>query len=249
MRKVSSLLSDSLFVTGFFAIAVTIMLGLFSFVLSYWAMREFARASGAVVNGLDIIWPLTVDFAMVVFGLTALFKTMQKHRAIAQRLLVILFSALSVLFNVLHSPGVWSSQLAASMPPFALVLALESLLDMITGIVKRNGDEIKRVIESRDAQWQSAIAERDNMIESLKSSIARLAVESASSNSVRNDAHVTKCFCGYDGDDIESHTRLHITQARWYDTAEAALDELSRMYPGAVGVLTVDAIREWQCAV
>lgn len=230
MKKAPSLLTDSLFLTGFFAIAVTVMLGLFSFILSYWAMREFARASGAVVTGLDIIWPLTVDFAMIVFGLVALFETMRGQRAIVQRLLVILFSALSILFNVLHSPNLWSSQLAASMPPFSLVLALESLLGMITSIVKKSEDRV--------AAWRDAVRDRDEIIEALKSQIAKSAVEQAVASS---------CFCGYSGDDMEGHTKLHVFQVRRYQNPQQALDWLRETYQSSDGRLpTLEKIGEWQ---
>ena len=130
--KPPSLLSDSLFVVGSVAILVTTLLGVFSFALSYTAMRELARSSGAVVDGLDILWPLVVDFAMIVFGSVAIFRTLRQQDSFWQRALVVLFSLLSILFNVLHSPDRWQSQLVAAMPPFALVLALESIISMIT---------------------------------------------------------------------------------------------------------------------
>lgn len=231
-RKTPTILSDSLYLIGSIAIFVTVLLGVFSFALSYMAMRELARASEAVVSGLDILWPLVVDFAMIVFGTVALFKTLKQQSSWRQRALVVLFSGLSILFNVLHSPNRWQSQLVAAMPPFALVLALESLIGMISSsFEKHKVDGRDRVIDEQSRQLDE--------LEKKLSELTPIAVMPTTTPA---------CFCGYSGDDLDSHNGLHVYQVRQVRTPNQGLEVLKRLYSGNGNMPNLETISAWQAA-
>lgn len=233
-KKPPTILSDSLYLVGAIAVFVTVLLGVFSFALSYMAMRELARSSGAVVSGLDILWPLVVDFAMIVFGTVALFKTLKQQSSWRQRALVILFSGLSILFNVLHSPNRWQSQLVAAMPPFALVLALESLIGMISSSFE------KHKVDGRDR----VIDEQSRQLDELEKKLSELMPVAVV------PTPVPVCFCGYTGNDLTSHNGLHVYQVRQVRTPAQGLEVLRHLYPSTNGSLPdITTIAQWQAAI
>jgi Protein of unknown function (DUF2637) len=108
-------------------------IGAAAFLLSYDALHSLALASG-VRPGLARIWPGVLDGFIVVATLTVVAAKGASRPTWYPWALVVLFSAASVAFNILHaidqglaSAG-WIAALVFAMPPVALVLATHLLL-------------------------------------------------------------------------------------------------------------------------
>jgi hypothetical protein len=108
-------------------------IGAAAFLLSYDALHSLALASG-VRPGLARIWPGVLDAIIFVATLTVVAAKRASRPTWYPWALVVLFSAASVAFNILHaidqglaSAG-WIAALVFAMPPVALVLATHLLL-------------------------------------------------------------------------------------------------------------------------
>ena len=108
-------------------------IGAAAFLLSYDALHSLALASG-VRPGLARIWPGVLDGFIVVATLTVVAAKRASRSTWYPWALVVLFSAASVAFNILHAidqalaPAGWVAAMVFAMPPVALVLATHLLL-------------------------------------------------------------------------------------------------------------------------
>jgi hypothetical protein len=108
-------------------------IGAATFLLSYDALHSLALASG-VRPGLARIWPGVPDGFIVVATLTVVAANRASRPTWYPWALVVLFSAASVAFNILHAvdqalvAAGWVAALVFAMPPVALVLATHLLL-------------------------------------------------------------------------------------------------------------------------
>jgi hypothetical protein len=108
-------------------------IGAAAFLLSYDALHSLAVASG-VRPGLARIWPGVLDGFIVVATLTVVAAKRARQPTWYPWALVALFSAASVIFNILHAldryltAARWVGPLVFAMPPLALVLATHLLL-------------------------------------------------------------------------------------------------------------------------
>jgi hypothetical protein len=108
-------------------------IGAAAFLLSYDALHSLALASG-VRPGLARIWPGVLDGFIVVATLTVVAAKRANRPTWYPWALVVLFSAASVAFNILHAidqalaRAGWVAALVFAMPPVALVLATHLLL-------------------------------------------------------------------------------------------------------------------------
>jgi len=108
-------------------------IGAAAFLLSYDALHSLALASG-VRPGLARIWPGVLDGFIVVATLTVVAAKRAGRPTWYPWALVVLFSAASVAFNILHAvdqalaAAGWVAALVFAMPPVALVLATHLLL-------------------------------------------------------------------------------------------------------------------------
>jgi hypothetical protein len=108
-------------------------IGAAAFLLSYDALHSLALASG-VHPGLARIWPGVLDGFIVVATLTVVAAKRASRPTWYPWALVVLFSAASVAFNILHAvdqtlaAAGWVAALVFAMPPVALVLATHLLL-------------------------------------------------------------------------------------------------------------------------
>jgi hypothetical protein len=108
-------------------------IGAAAFLLSYDALHSLALASG-VRPGLARIWPGVLDGFIVVATLTVVAAKRANRPTWYPWTLVVLFSAASIAFNILHAldqalaPADWVAGLVFAMPPVALVLATHLLL-------------------------------------------------------------------------------------------------------------------------
>ena len=115
---------------------LTLLLALFSFVLSFNALTDLAAKHGVSIPPL---FPFVVEAAVIVFSLNALYRSLQGESARVQWALIIGSSLLAGLFNVAHAQADWLSRLMAAMPSLFLLLSFESFLSLVKHSVTRQG--------------------------------------------------------------------------------------------------------------
>jgi len=98
--------------------------------MSYDALYGLALAEG-VPRRLAWLWPLVVDGFIVVASLAVLHAVLEHRPTVYPWTLVLGFSAVSVLFNVLHAAPTAVARLVAAVPPLALVLSFELLMRQV----------------------------------------------------------------------------------------------------------------------
>ena len=109
------------------ATAGVLLLAAGSFVLSYDALHELA-VTNHVPRPLAWIWPLIVDGFIITASLAVLHAVLLARASRYPWLLLLMFSATSVVFNVLHAPPTLVARLVAAIPPLTLVLSFELLM-------------------------------------------------------------------------------------------------------------------------
>jgi hypothetical protein len=130
-------------------------IGAAAFLLSYDALHSLALASG-VRPGLARIWPGVLDGFIVVATLTVVAAKRASRPTWYPWTLVVLFSAASVAFNILHAidqalaPAGWVAALVFAMPPVALVLATHLLLQQ--GVWRRQHSETAAAVGEREGE-------------------------------------------------------------------------------------------------
>lgn len=104
-----------------------VLLAVGSFVLSYDALHQLAVANG-VPQPLAWVWPLIIDGFIITASVAALQSILAGRRAAYPSLLLLVFSASSVGFNVLHAPPTLVARLVAAIPPLTLLLSFDLLM-------------------------------------------------------------------------------------------------------------------------
>lgn len=110
--------------------AGVIGLALAGFTLSYEALHQLAAQHG-VPPRLAWAWPLIVDGFIVVASLAVLHAVLEGQKPTYPWVLVLVFSTVSVAFNVVHAPPTPVARLVAAVPPLALVLSFELLMRQV----------------------------------------------------------------------------------------------------------------------
>jgi DNA-binding transcriptional ArsR family regulator len=143
-QKPFTLLSgwDAVRLISWLTAGLVAILALFAFILSYSSLQHMAAHNG-LPGWLSYLWPLLLDFAMLVFSLAILRANLRQERAIYPWALTIAFAGLATIANILDvtSLGLPPVLVAASvkaLAPIALVLAFELLMTMMRAEVKRS---------------------------------------------------------------------------------------------------------------
>jgi regulator of replication initiation timing len=122
------------FVTGLLIFLIAIG----SFALSYSNLHETALAYG-VPTRLAWIWPLLIDFALIVFSLAVVQSNLNNEPAYRRWAMVALYTVATVAFNIYHAPSNLAAQVVAVVAPVTLFLSFETLMAMLkNGVIKRN---------------------------------------------------------------------------------------------------------------
>ncbi len=119
-----------------------------AFVLSYSNLYDTALAYGLPPR-LAWIWPLLVDFALVVFSLAVVRASLQSERTWWPWCLVGVYTIATIAFNILHAGGDaygppasaanLTAQVVAVVAPVSLFLSFETLMSMLKSGVRKNG--------------------------------------------------------------------------------------------------------------
>jgi hypothetical protein len=100
-------------------------IALIAFAVSFEAISAYAVAVGAFPRPLRWCAPLLVDAFTVAACLVILARSRDGDRAVYAWSLVVVASSVSVALNVAHAPPHTPARLVASLPPAALLAALE----------------------------------------------------------------------------------------------------------------------------
>ncbi|HUM68187.1 MAG TPA: DUF2637 domain-containing protein [Chloroflexota bacterium] len=171
-NQIISLLTGSL--VAFLALA--------AFVLSFDALRHLAAANG-VAPGMAWLYPAIIDGAIIIFSLSVLQASLNRERTRYPWALVGLFTALSIGLNVLHAPTAPLPRLLAAVPPIALFLSFELLMNQVKSLVRRlelvqRLQELATAVQHKQTELDTLIAnkraERDTLMQEPQTAVHQL---------------------------------------------------------------------------
>jgi hypothetical protein len=155
---------------------LTLLMALFSFILSFNALTDLAAKHGVSIPPL---FPLVVEAGVVIFSLNALYRSIHSESAKWQWILIIGSSLLAGAFNVLHAENDPISRAMAAMPSLFLLLSFETFLGQLKHTVKRtnvikNMVELAKTIEDNKAELDKLIANLQAEIENKRIELEKL---------------------------------------------------------------------------
>ncbi|NJN99275.1 MAG: DUF2637 domain-containing protein [Anaerolineales bacterium] len=166
---------------------LTLSLAVFSFVLSFNALADLAAQHGI---SIPVLFPLVVEFAVVIFSLNALYRSLNGESAKVQWALIISASLLAGVFNVVHAAGDLVSQTMAAMPSLFLLLSFETFLGQIKHAVKRSG--LNTTLAELDQLTQQRQAELDRLNVTLEAAAKRIEQAKVELQTIRDDIKAAK---------------------------------------------------------
>ena len=146
-----------------------------AFWLSFGALRDLAVQQGIAP---DVAWlyPAIIDGAIIVFSLSVVQVSLAGERPRYPWVLVGVFTALSVMLNILHASATILPKLMAAIPPVALFLSFELLMNQIKWAAKRQS-------------LGQTVAELEQTIATLQAERSRLEEEIAAATTALKSKH------------------------------------------------------------
>ncbi|MDX8549645.1 DUF2637 domain-containing protein [Methanospirillum sp. J.3.6.1-F.2.7.3] len=120
VRKLETAIPD---LTG---MAVLIIAGC-AFALSFFNLQDAALEAG-IKPWLSWLWPVCIDALLIAGSLMILRSSLRNESPLIGWIVLLSFTGVSTLFNVLHSPADIVSQAAHAVPPVALCVSIELLM-------------------------------------------------------------------------------------------------------------------------
>ncbi len=146
-----------------------------AFILSYNALRLVAFDNG-VPFYLSFLWPLLIDFALVVFSLGVVRAYLYNESTVWTWGLVAVFTLLTIGFNLVHVAGSvvkpFVIYFVFVVPPVALFLSFENLMGMLKSGVKRS--EWTNSLEGLAKQVEDKQIQLGNLIRKTEDKQAKL---------------------------------------------------------------------------
>lgn len=155
-----------------------------AFTLSYNSLQATGQAGG-IPPALAWIWPLLIDAPLIVFTLALLVSQLTRQPIRLWAGLVILYSFVTVGFNLAHAQPTPLGWTVATVAPIGLLLSTEALRHLAKGQIERAAlvqslAELCLQLETRQAELtelQNGIARDSVRISELKTELARLRSE------------------------------------------------------------------------
>lgn len=120
VRKLETAIPD---LTG---MAVLIIAGC-AFALSFFNLQDAALEAG-IKPWLSWLWPVCIDALLIAGSLMILRSSLRNESPLIGWIVLLSFTGVSTMFNVLHSPAAIVSQAAHAVPPVALCVSIELLM-------------------------------------------------------------------------------------------------------------------------
>lgn len=132
-----------------------------SFALSYRNLRLMAVENG-ITGPLSYIWPLLIDFALIVFSLSVVVAYARAESTWRQWSLVIVYTIATVAFNVWHSEPELTARIVSAIAPISLFFSFELLMNQIKNQMARQGlllsiSQLQQVLNSKQAELDALI--------------------------------------------------------------------------------------------
>lgn len=148
-------------------IALVGLLAIGSFALSYDALKAMALANG-IGGWKSWVWPLLVDFSLVVFSLAVLRAKLQGEPVWYGWVLVGTYTLATIIFNVAHAPANLTARIIAGVAPVSLFLSFELLMSQASSEIFRTGlietlDNLKRMAQEAQSSLAQMSLERDRL--------------------------------------------------------------------------------------
>ena len=158
---------------------LVLIIAAMSFVLSYHALQTLSAANGMPYY-LSLIWPLLIDFSLVVFSLCVVTAHLHGDSTWRQWGLIIGCTFCTIAYNYLHAPNTLIAQSIAVVPPIMLFFSFELLMMQLKNSIKRQSvtleltQELQRVthehaqeVEELQAEVDSPVTYRRNLVASM----------------------------------------------------------------------------------
>lgn len=173
---------------------LTLTLAVFAFVLSFNSLTDLALKHGVSIPPL---FPFIVEFAVVIFSLNALHKSLTGQSAKWQWTLIILSSMLAGTFNVAHANSDILSRTMAAMPSLFLLLSFESFLNLVRYSVIRQGtvttlDNLRTLLSDTQAEFDKMITDKQAQLGRLDRQIEVKSVTDAPNVQTLDKANDTR---------------------------------------------------------
>jgi len=144
--------------------ALVALLAAGAFLLSYNALRAVAARNG-LPGWQSFLWPLLIDFALIVFSLAVVRNALLGERTRWPWFLVALYTAATVGFNILHAPSNLTARVVAVVAPVSLFLSFETLMAQLRSEVCRT--ETARTLSELTAEAERLAERRDELAAAL----------------------------------------------------------------------------------
>jgi hypothetical protein len=164
-------------IINFLTAALVFLLAAGAFVLSYNNLWETALTYG-LPSRLAWIWPLLVDFALIVFSLAVVRASLHNEWTWWPWTLVAVYTVSTVAFNILHAPANLTAQIVAVVAPLSLFLSFETLMSMLKSGVRKAG-VVQSIAEKAAelAELEGLYQGRQDKLESELSNLERAKLE------------------------------------------------------------------------
>lgn len=224
---------------------LTLSLAFFSFVLSFNALTDLAAQHNI---SIPFLFPFLVEFAVVIFSLNALYRSLNGLPAKWQWALIIGSSLLAGMFNVIHADQDLISRSMAAMPSLFLLLSFETLLGQLKHAVKRSSVvqsivQLERKLEQMRSKLRSSFEQErskltaeleriQNDLNAKRSSVQILEqeLEQKRSSIVQLEQEIVELKRSKKAAKIVQHDVLNAINAEKLNDKQQALNTLLNVY-------------------
>jgi hypothetical protein len=174
--------------TGNWMDRLVIVLVFVGFTISYSSLQHLAETNG-IGKTLSYVWPLLLDFAMVVFALAILRANLRQESAIYAWVLTVIYATLATVANVidvttLGLPTVVIMATVKALAPITLALAFHLLMEMFKAEVRRSGvtdslADLASQVNTKRQELAEVVDSLTGQVDGLSANVESLTVKRA----------------------------------------------------------------------
>ncbi|MCZ7673868.1 MAG: DUF2637 domain-containing protein [Chloroflexi bacterium] len=152
-----------------------------AFWLSFDALKDLAAGNG-IASGMAWLYPAIIDGAIIVFSLSVLQASLNRDKTLYPWALVAIFTVLSVVLNIVHAPQDFLPRILAAIPPVALFLSFELLMNQVKGTVRRAAafqslHDLAVKIRQKQTELDELVQSRTADLDKLNATIERMTAQ------------------------------------------------------------------------
>lgn len=151
------------------------LVALGSFALSYHNLRQMAIDNG-ITGNLAYVWPLLIDFSLIVFSLSVVNAYLQSESTFKQWSLVGVYTVATISFNVMHAPDNLQSQIVAAIAPVSLFFSFELLMNQLKTSVKKHGltlniEQLQKRLDTKQNEFNNLVDTKGQQLDTLTAKV------------------------------------------------------------------------------